>query len=234
MDVKALYKLGYGVYVVTSKKGDRINGQIANTVFQVTSEPPTVAVSINKSNFTHEFITESRVFAASVLCQDTPLTFIGQFGFKSGRDTDKFEGINYKIGETGAPIVIDNAVSYIEVRVNKEMDVGTHSIFVGEVVNADIISDEACMTYEYYHQIKGGKTPKAAATYVDEKKVGEGKKEVTTKMAKYECTVCGYVYDPEEGDPDSGIEPGTPFEGLPDDWVCPVCGAEKSEFEKME
>ena len=170
MNVKALWKLGYGIYVVTSKKGSRLNGQIANTVFQVTSEPPTVAVSINKNNLTHEFIKESQVFAASVLCQDTPLTFIGRFGFKSGRDTDKFEGINYKMGETGAPIVIDNVVSYLEAKVVKEMDVGTHTIFVGEVVNADIVSDKACMTYEYYHQIKGGKTPKAAATYIEEKR----------------------------------------------------------------
>ena len=172
MNIKALFKLGYGVYVVTSKKGDRFNGQIANTVFQVASEPPTVAVSINKNNLTHEFIKESRVFAASVLCEETPLPFIGRFGFKSGRDTDKLEGIEYKIGETGAPIVIENAVSYLEARVIKEMDVGTHTIFVGEVVNADVVDEhKVCMTYDYYHQIKGGKTPRAAATYIDEKKI---------------------------------------------------------------
>jgi flavin reductase (DIM6/NTAB) family NADH-FMN oxidoreductase RutF/rubredoxin len=230
MNIKALYKLGYGVYVVTSKKDSRLNGQIANTVFQVTSEPPTVAVSINKNNLTHEFIKESRVFAASVLCQETPLSFIGRFGFKSGRDTDKFEGINYRIGETGAPVVLDNAVSYIEARVTKEMDVGTHTIFVGEVVNADMVAeDKVGMTYEYYHQIKGGKTPKAAATYVEEKK-----ETGTAKMAKYECTVCGYIYDPEKGDPDGGIKPGTAFEDIPEDWVCPVCGAAKDQFKKMD
>lgn len=235
MDIKALYKLGYGVYVVTSKKDDRINGQIANTIFQVTSEPPTVAVSINKSNLTHEFIKESKVFAASVLCQETPLTFIGHFGFKSGRDTDKLEGINYKIGETGAPIVLDNAVSYLEAKVTKEMDAGTHTIFIGEVVNADVVSEhKACMTYDYYHQIKGGKTPKAAATYIEEKKVMEISKEVTSKMAKYKCSVCGYIYDPEKGDPDGGIKPGTAFEDIPNDWVCPVCGAAKDQFEKVD
>ena len=233
MDLKALYKLGYGVYVVTSKKDERINGQIANTVFQVTSEPPTVAVSINKNNLTHEFIKESRVFAASVLCQETPLTFIGRFGFKSGRDTDKFDGINYKIGDTGAPIVLDNAVSYLEARVTKEMDVGTHTVFVGEVVNADIVSDEVCMTYDHYHQIKGGKTPKAAATYIEEKEVTKAPKEVARQMAKYRCTVCGYVYDPEQGDPDSGIKPGTAFEDIPDDWVCPVCGVAKDQFREV-
>ncbi|MFC1934724.1 flavin reductase family protein [Chloroflexota bacterium] len=172
MNIKALFKLGYGVYVVTSKKDDGINGQIANTVFQVTSEPPTVAVSINKNNLTHEFIKESKVFAASVLCQEAPLAFIGRFGFKSGRDTDKFEGISYKPGVTGAPVVLDNAVSYLEARVIREMDVGTHTIFVGEVVNADVVAEhKACMTYDYYHQIKGGKTPKAAATYLEENPV---------------------------------------------------------------
>jgi len=235
MNINALYKLGYGVYVVTSKKDDRINGQIANTVFQVASDPPTVAVSINKSNLTHDFIKESRVFSASVLCQDTPLTFIGRFGFKSGRDTDKFEGINYKIGETGAPIVLDNAISYIEARVTKEMDVGTHTIYIGEVVSADVVDEhKTCMTYEYYHQIKGGKTPKAAATYIDEKKVAQVPKEGKTKMSKYKCTVCGYIYDPEKGDPDGGIKPGTAFKDIPDDWVCPVCGAAKDQFEKVD
>ena len=170
MDTKALHKIGYGLYVITSKKDDRFNGQIANTVFQVTSQPPTIAVSINKSNLTWEFIKQSKIFAVSALCEATPLTFIGRFGFKSGRDTDKFEGLNFKTGETGAPIVLDNAVAYLEARVTQEMDVGTHTIFIGELVNAEVISDETCMTYDFYHQIKGGKTPRAAATYIEEKK----------------------------------------------------------------
>ncbi len=228
MNPKALHKLGYGLYVVSSRKGDRLNGQIANTVFQITSEPPTIAVSINKNNLTHEFIKESKTFTASVLCQDTPLSFIGHFGFKSGRDIDKFEGINYKIGETQAPVVIDNAVAYLEAKVTKEVDVGTHTIFIGEVVDADVLTEKACMTYDYYHQVKQGTTPKAAPSYV------EKKNEAVPKMAKYRCTVCGYVYEPELGDPDNGIKPGTPFEEIPDDWVCPVCGAAKIEFERME
>ena len=212
MNIKALFKLGYGVYVVTSKKGDLIDGQIANALIQVASEPPTVAVSINKNNLTHAFIKESRVFAASVLCEETPLTFIGQFGFKSGRDTNKFEGINYKTGETGAPVILDNAVSYLEARVTKEMDVGTHTIFVGEVVNADIVDEhKVCMTYENYHLIKGGKTPKTAATYIEEKEAEETSKEVPAGMAKYKCSVCGYIYEPENGDSDGGVKPGTPL-----------------------
>src|SRR5512140_1856157 len=109
MDTSALRQIGYGMYVIGAKKGDRLNAQIANTVFQITSDPPTVAVSINKANLTHEFIKESKAFSASILCEDTPLPFIGRFGFRSGRDSNKLDGVKYIIGETGAPIVIDNA-----------------------------------------------------------------------------------------------------------------------------
>jgi ferric-chelate reductase [NAD(P)H] len=112
MNLSALYKLGYGMYIVGSHQGEKINAQIANTVFQITSEPPTVAVSINKNNLTHAYIKDSKVFAASVLCQAAPLPFIGGFGFKSGRDVDKFKGVNYKVGQTGSPVVIDHATAY--------------------------------------------------------------------------------------------------------------------------
>jgi flavin reductase (DIM6/NTAB) family NADH-FMN oxidoreductase RutF/rubredoxin len=227
MNLKALYKLGYGLYIVTSIKENRLNGQVANTVFQITSEPPTIAVSINKNNLTHEFIKQSKVFAVSILSQDTPLAFIGHFGFKSGRDIDKLRGINYKIGETGAPLVTDNTLAYLEARVNKEVDAGTHTIFIGELVGAEVAKEGEPMTYAYYHQVKRGTTPKTAPSYIEEKKE-------IPKMAKYKCKVCEYIYDPELGDPDGGIKPGTPFEQIPDDWVCPVCGAAKSEFEKIE
>ena len=227
MNTKALYKLGYGLYVVSSVKGNKINGQIANTVFQIASEPPTIAVSINKSNLTHDFIRESKVLAVSVLSQDTPLSFIGRFGFKSGRDIDKFEGINYRKGETQAPVLTDNTLAYLEARVTQEVDVGSHTIFIGKLVGADVLREGEPMTYAYYHQVKRGSTPKTAPSYVEEKKVAP-------KMAKYRCTVCGYIYDPELGDPDGGIAPGTAFEEIPDDWVCPVCGAAKSDFEKIE
>lgn len=228
MNLKALYKLSYGLYVISSRKGDKLNGQIANTVFQITSEPPTIAVSINKNNLTHECIMASRVLTVSVLSQDTPLSFIGHFGFKSGRDIDKLEGINYISGKTQAPVVTDNALAYLEAKVIQEIDVGTHTMFIGELMGAEVIKEGEPMTYAYYHQVKRGTTPKAAPSYVEEKKVE------ATKSAKYKCTVCGYIYDPELGDPDRSIAPGTPFEKLPDDWVCPVCGAAKSEFEKIE
>jgi len=228
MNPKALYKLGYGLYVVSSRKGDRLNGQIANTVFQITSEPPTIAVSLNKNNLTHEFIKESRVLVVSVLSQDTPLSFIGHLGFKSGKDTDKFEGISYKTGETQAPVITDNALAYLEAKVIQEVDVGTHTVFIGELVGAEVLKEGEPMTYAYYHEVKRGTTPKTAPVYVEEKKIE------AVKAAKYKCTVCGYIYDPELGDPDGGIEPGTPFEEIPDDWVCPVCGVAKDEFERME
>ncbi len=228
MDLKALYKLGYGLYIVSSKKGKRFNGQVANTVFQITSQPPTIAVSINKNNLTYDYIKQSKVFTASILAQDTPLAFIGHFGFNSGRDTDKFKGINYKMGTTKAPVVIDHTLAYLEARLLQEVDAGTHSIFIGEVVGAEVIGEGEPMTYAYYHQVKRGTPPQTAPSYIEEKK------EAPAKMAKYKCAVCEYVYDPELGDPDGGIKPGTPFEKLPDDWVCPVCGAAKSEFEKIE
>ncbi len=170
MDPKALYKIGYGMYIVGARTGDKVKAQGATSVFQVTSEPQKVAVVINKKNLTWEYIHESRAFAASVLCTETPLPFIGRFGFRSGRDINKFEGVNYKIGVTGAPIVLDNAVSFVEVRVNQEIDVGTHTIFLGEVVDAEVLTDRACMTYEYYQQVKRGTTPKTAPSYVEAKK----------------------------------------------------------------
>jgi ferric-chelate reductase [NAD(P)H] len=166
MNVNALHKLGYGMYIVGSYKGDRLNGQVANTVFQITSEPPTIAVSINKSNLTHEYIASSRVFTASILCQATPLAYIGGFGFKSGRDTDKLESKNYKIGVTGAPVFLDHATAYLEAEVIKDVDVGTHTIFIGKVAAAEILNEDTCMTYDFYHQVKRGTTPKTAPSYI--------------------------------------------------------------------
>ena len=227
MNNKALWKISYGIYVVSSRKDSKFNGQIANTVFQITSEPPTIAVSICKTNLTHEYITTSKVFTVSILSQETPMQFIGTFGFKSGRNIDKFKDVKYKVGVTGGPIVLDYSIGYLEAEVINSLDVGTHTIFVGKVVDAEITSDKEPMTYAYYHEIKGGKAPKSAPTYINETP------SVKTTAEKYKCSVCGYIYDPATGDPDSGIKPGTPFSALPDDWVCPTCGADKSVFEKV-
>jgi flavin reductase (DIM6/NTAB) family NADH-FMN oxidoreductase RutF len=173
MNLNALHKLGYGMYIIASHKGDKLNGQVANTVFQITSEPPTVAVSINKNNLTHDFIKASRVFSASVLCQATPLVFIGNFGFKSGKDVDKLKGVNYKVGQTGSPVILDNATAYLEAEVIQDVDVGTHTIFIGRIVAAEILSEDPCMTYEYYHQVKRGTTPSTAPSYIAREKGGD-------------------------------------------------------------
>ncbi|HOP86687.1 MAG TPA: flavin reductase [Syntrophorhabdaceae bacterium] len=228
MNKKAIQKISYGVYIISSKSNGKLNGQIANTVFQITSEPPTVAISINKENLTHDYIVNSKVFSVSVLSKSAPMSLIGQFGFKSGRDVDKFQNINYKISNTGAPIILDNTVSYLDCEVISAQDVGTHTVFIGKIVDCDVLSNEEPMSYAYYHEVKGGKSPKTAPTYIQQ----EDNTKNQGKSEKFLCKVCGYVYDPEKGDPDNGIKPGTAFDELPDTWVCPICGAPKSEFEK--
>jgi flavin reductase (DIM6/NTAB) family NADH-FMN oxidoreductase RutF/rubredoxin len=235
MDKVALQKCSYGMYVICSVKDGKLNGQIANTVFQVTSDPPRISVTLNKENLTHSFVEASKVFSVSILSEDATMPFIGNFGFKSGREVDKFSGVKYRIGVTGAPVVLDYAVSVLECRVVGSMEVGTHTVFIGETVEAEVLTKGNAMTYDFYHKMKGGRSPKSAPTYVAaEVPAPEEKteKEKTT-MSKYQCSVCGYVYDPEQGDPDSGIKAGTAFEDLPDSWVCPICGATKDTFEKM-
>jgi flavin reductase (DIM6/NTAB) family NADH-FMN oxidoreductase RutF/rubredoxin len=228
MNPRALEKLGYGLYVVSSKKEDKINGQLANTIFQVNSEPPVVAVAINCQNLTHEFIVQSRVFTGSILSRETPLSFIGNFGFKSGRQIDKFKDVHYKLGQTLVPIVLDYTLAYLEAKVFNQIEVGTHTIFLGEIVGGDVVREGDPMTYAYYHQVKRGTTPKSAPSYVGEtKKVG-------SNLVRYKCNVCAYIYDQDKGDPDGGIKSGTPFEEIPASWSCPVCGAAKDMFAKME
>ncbi|ACV63492.1 flavin reductase domain protein FMN-binding [Desulfofarcimen acetoxidans DSM 771] len=227
MDTRALFKLSYGLYIVTSKIADRYNGQIANTVFQISGTPNTIAVSINKNNLTNEFIRESKLFVVSVLSQESPLSLIGHFGFKSGRDIDKLAGVKYEITENGIPYITQTTLSYMEARVFQEVDAGTHTIFIGELIGAEIFGEGIPMTYDYYHKLKSGIISSTSAG------VAEPVIEEVNKTDKYECNVCGYIYDPIEGDPDAGIAAGTAFDDLPADWVCPVCGAGKDKFSKV-
>lgn len=231
MDTKVFREISYGVYIVSSRKGDRINAQTANAVMQITAAPPQLVLGICKENFTNECIKESGVFAVSVLSQDTPLSLIGRFGFKSGREVDKFAGVSYHLGNNGCPVLQEHTLGYLEGKVVKELDAGTHTLFVGTVTDAERVNEGEPMTYAYYHQVKRGTTPKSAPTYIEAEKKGQREEKT---MKKYTCTVCGYIYDPEQGDPDSGVAPGTPFEELPDDWVCPMCGATKDQFEPAE
>ncbi len=228
MNPKALFKVSYGLYIVSSVNEGKLNGQIANTVHQVTADPAQIAIALNKKNLTHEFVLKSGVFSASVLTQETPMPFIGLFGFKSGRDIDKFSSIEHKTGKTGAPIVLENSVSYMEAEVVNRMDVGTHTIFVGKIQDMDVIQDHEPMTYAYYHQIKGGKSPENAPTHQKEERSSG-----TVGHTKHKCQICGYIYDPETGAPDSGVEKGTLFEKIPGDWVCPICSAAMEKFDAL-
>jgi ferric-chelate reductase [NAD(P)H] len=162
-------QLSYGLYIVTSHLDGKLNGQIVNTVLQVTSEPPRVAVIINKDNLTHEYISRSMVFGASVLDTSTPMMFIGLFGFKSGRNVDKLSQVEFIEGATGAPLVTDHSLSVLEARVIEQVDVGTHTLFVGDVVSADVLRSGEPLTYAYYHTHLKGKSPKTAPTFNPEK-----------------------------------------------------------------
>ncbi|MGQ9678442.1 MAG: rubredoxin [bacterium] len=237
VDLSALNSLTYGLYIVTSRAGEQMNGLTVNTVVQVALEPCLVTVAINKSSFTHELIEKSGVFAVTVLEKETPLEFIGRFGFRTGREFNKFDGLEFETGETGAPLVTRHAVVVMEAKVRERLDCVTHTLFLGEVQMAKWVKQGAPLTYAYYHEVKKGKTGKGAPTYQNpqeqNKKLNSQEIKPTKErnMQRYVCTVCGYVYDPAEGDPDNGVSAGTPFESLPPDWVCPVCGASKDQFE---
>jgi len=168
MNTKALHQISYGLYIIATGNNGKLNGQIANTVFQITSDPPTIAVSINKGNYTHGCIQGCHSFVVNVLSKETEMVFIGRFGFKSGRDIDKLDGVNHKLSQLGNPILLENTVAFLEAKVKKEVDMRTHTIYIGDVIDADIISDTEPMTYAYYHLVKKGKSPKAAPTYIKE------------------------------------------------------------------
>jgi flavin reductase (DIM6/NTAB) family NADH-FMN oxidoreductase RutF len=169
IDLKVFRDLSYGLYIISSTDGDRKNAQLVNTVIQVTSEPPRIAVTINNKNYTHELISKSKVFAAMVLSEVVTLPFLGPFGFRSGRDVDKFAKTPHEVGVTGSPIVIENCLSFVEARVVNEIALGTHTIFVGDVVNTGVLRAGSPLTYKYYHENLRGKTPPNAPSFSQEK-----------------------------------------------------------------
>jgi ferric-chelate reductase [NAD(P)H] len=164
-DRRAFRDLSYGLYIVTSRHGERLNGQMVNTVIQVTADPPRVAVIINKKNLTHEFIVSSGLFGVSVLAESAPMTFLGPFGFRSGREVDKLSQVQYKIGGTGCPLVVDHALSVLEAKVIDQIDLGTHTIFIGDTVHAEVLKEGRPLTYRYYQEFLKGKAPATAPTY---------------------------------------------------------------------
>ncbi len=230
MNFEAFFKVTYGLYIVSSGNEEEKNGYIANAVFQVTAEPPQFAVCCNKNNHTTGLITKFGKYSVSVLKKDASTEIISLFGYKSGSDTDKFEKTIHFAGTTKAPIVTQDCIAWFECDVVDTFDAGTHLIFIGKIVNYGLIEPQSDpLTYAYYREIKKGAAPKNAPTYIDKSKLAASA-DTKPPLKSYECQVCGYAYNPADGDPDCGIAPGTPFEDIPDDWVCPVCGTRKSDF----
>ena len=250
MKLEAFFKMSYGIYLITSKSGEQLSGYIANTAFQVTSEPPKVAISCHKDNTSARVINESGVFALSVLEKESDAGLIGLFGYQSGNEEEKFERVNYKLGKNGAPVILTHTIAYFECRVVDRFDVGTHYLFIGEVTESELLEPKKDpLTYAYFRNEMKLMAPERAPTYVDKSKIEDERQKVdpindqsgieeadsVPKDAKdpgptYLCTICAYEYDPAVGDEAQGIPPGTPFEDLPEDWTCPICAAAKSAF----
>ncbi len=211
MNSMILRQLSYGVYIVSTLDGTSPTGCTANSVMQITSSPATLAVSINHDNYTNKCIKESQLFAVSVLSESSDPGIIGTFGFQSGKDTKKFEQVEYQMRQN-LPVVTDSC-GYMVCKVISQAETSSHTVFIGEIIDGDVFSNNPPMTYSYYHTVIKGKSPKNAPTYIPEEKQETGK-------AVYKCSVCGYVYDGE-----------VPFDELGDDFLCPVCKMPKSMFE---
>lgn len=160
---QGLQYITYGLYIVTVADENQKNGMILNTVFQVTATPPCVAISVNKNSLTHEILLRTHRFAAMPLDQTATLPFIGTFGFRTGRNFDKFTKVPFTTGKLGCPLVKEHTLSYMEASVLQTLDVGTHTLFVGEVKDAGVFNAAGLpLTYEYYHHVIKGKVPPGA------------------------------------------------------------------------
>lgn len=178
MDLSALYKISYGLYVVTSNDGKRDNGLIVNTVMQVADSPAKVAVTINKQNYSHDVIKKTGVMNVNCLTTEAPFSVFENFGFKSGRDTDKFEGVSANRTENGLIIIPNNVGAVISLKVESYIDVGSHGMFICNITETKKISEKENMTYSYYHKnVKPAAKPTAKKGFV--------------------CKICGYVYEGE-------------------------------------
>lgn len=217
MDTAIFRSMSYGVYIVSTMDGTRPTGCIANSIMQITSSPATIAVSINHDNYTNGCIEKTGKFSFSILAEDSDAGLIGNFGFQSGKETDKFKMVDYEMVQD-VPVV-KNTCGYVVCKVINKMETATHTVFLGEVVDAgtyDGMGD--AMTYAYYHKVVKGRSPKNAPTYIPEES-DRNPQETTGKKVKYVCQVCGYVH---EGDP------------LPEDFKCPICGVGPDKFTRAE
>lgn len=177
MDKNAMYQLSYGLFILTAKQGEKDNGCIVNTVSQVTTEPNRIVVAVNKGNLTHDMIMATGVFNVSILSEKSKFATYQHWGFQSGRDVDKLESITYERSENGLVYLAEETNAMISAKVVSTTDLGTHTLFLADVTDAKMISDDPSATYSYYQKnIK----PAPANT---EKKKG------------FICTVCGYIYE---------------------------------------
>ena len=218
MNTSVFRDMSYGVYVVSTMDGERPTGCIANSIMQITSSPATVAVSINHDNYTNGCIRNAGMFAFSILAENSDSGLIGRFGFQSGKDTDKFQDVDYEMAQ--GMTVVKNTCGYVVCKTVNQMETKTHTVFLGEVVEADIYEGMGdAMTYAYYHKVVKGKSTKNAPTYLPEEAGEEAPgAEVVKGKEKYVCQVCGYIH---EGGP------------LPEDFRCPVCGVGADKFNKV-
>ena len=205
MDKKAMYKLSYGLFVLTAREGEKDNGCIINTAIQAASEPNQLSICVNKANYTHDMIERTGKFTVSVLSEQADFALFRHFGFQSGRDVDKFTNFTgCARGADGLYYITEGTNAYISVTVDKTVDLGSHTMFIGEITDMAVLSDAPSTTYEYYqNHIK----PKPQAVG----KTDDGQTE-------WRCRICGYEYVGEE---------------LPEDFICPICKHPASDFEKI-
>lgn len=216
MDLKVLNDISYGMFVITTKKDDKNIGCFINTVMQITSKNPVIAISLNKENYTNEILKQTKRCAISILSEKTDPDVISKFGYFSSKNIDKFENRNYQ-NIDNLPVILEDICGYMIGEVINIIDVETHDIFLIRIQKAKKISDEIPMTYKYYHEKLKGKAPKKAPTYQEEN--------TESKANRYKCSICGYIYD----DSKEKIK----FEDLPDNWTCPMCGVGKDKFIKL-
>lgn len=218
MNTKIFRDMSYGVYVTTALDGDRPVGCITNSIMQITSEPATIAVSVNHNNYTNGCIEKTGKFAFSILGENSDPGLIGTFGFQSSKDVDKFAAVDYEVAEE-MPVIKDS-LGYVVCRVINKMETSTHTVFLGEVIAAETYDKkDNAMTYSYYHKVVKGKSPRNAPTYLPEEDapVNEAAQD-EKKLSQWKCQICGYVYEGEE---------------LPSDYKCPICGMGADKFQKI-
>lgn len=214
MNPKILRTLNYGMYAIGVEGENYPSACIVNTVFQVTANPQTVALSVNVGNYTNKMIKKNGIFSVSVLSEDTSGTVVGALGFTSGRETDKLKNIGHKVLREGVPVLRENVCCWFLCKVIDSVEVRTHTIFIAEVIAGSDEYKGEPMTYNYYHEVIKGRAPSNAPTHLIEKP------DDSSLAESHICKICGYVYNSSN----------KPFDQLPDGWVCPVCQASKDAF----